>query len=194
MLCLQSSKCILLIKLFFTWEQNKEGIQLCYGAYNLTKRHCVNSISVWFQWVSLSNLFPKKFWIFWTLYFACGCKYYLHIWYVRRLFINKLFYINSIHKYKVWMQRPPDIFQNVEEDWCNLNFIRVNKCSSSDQSFVCVSIWSSQTFLNSLRSWFLAPCSKHLFISSAALSYKTWNTLPLPMLVCYIKQTAFFRF
>ena len=139
--------------------------------------------------------FPKKVWKFRAISFACGCIYYLHIWYVRRLFINKLFYITSIHKYKVWMQGPPDIFQNVEEDWHNLNFTRANKCSSSfDQSFVCVSIWSCQTFLNSLCSWFLVPCSKHLFISTAALSYKTWNTLLLPMLVCYINQTAFFRF
>ena len=52
--------------------KNKQGILLCYSAYNLTKWPKWH-FEIWFQWMSLSNLFLIKFEKFHVLYLGCGC-------------------------------------------------------------------------------------------------------------------------
>ena len=52
--------------------KNKQGILLCYSAYNLTKWPKWH-FEIWFQWMSLSNLFLIKFETFHVLYLGCGC-------------------------------------------------------------------------------------------------------------------------
>ena len=54
-------------------KKHKQGIQLCYGVYSETKQHF--PIWVWFQWMSLSNLFLRLLNLrkFLVLYLGCGC-------------------------------------------------------------------------------------------------------------------------
>ena len=49
-------------RLFLNCKKHKQEIQLCYGAYNETKKHFEIPICFWFQWISLRNLFLIKFW------------------------------------------------------------------------------------------------------------------------------------
>ena len=68
-------------------------------------------ICFWFQRMSLSNLFLTKFWNFLVLYLGCGCMTF-----------DSMTQMTSSHllphadKWKTWVQRPPNIFQNVEKD------------------------------------------------------------------------------
>ena len=57
-LCLH---CITMPRLLLNWKKQKQDIQLCYSAYNKTKQHFEIPICVWFQWMSLRNLFLIKF-------------------------------------------------------------------------------------------------------------------------------------
>lgn len=64
LLCQWSFQWKVLINILINWESKKQGIQLRCGAYNKSKQHFSVSNFFKFQWISLSNLYPIKFFKF----------------------------------------------------------------------------------------------------------------------------------
>ena len=98
---------ITLPRLFLNWKKQKQGIQLCYDVYNETKQHF--EIPIYFCF--LSNLFLIKFWKFLVLYLRRGCTTF---GFTTQMTSNH--HLPNADEWKTWVQRPPNIFQNVEKD------------------------------------------------------------------------------
>ena len=137
-------------RLLLNWKKPKQGIQLCYGAYNQTKQHFEVPVCFWFQWMSLSNLFLMKFWKFLVLYLGCGCVVFKSLRWLKSLLppppslppsisMNKKLECKD-HKYI------PKCWERSVKRKSNLNFIRAIKNSSFDQHFLYFDILWSKPF------------------------------------------------
>ena len=86
------------------------------------------------------NFFLIKLIKFLAMFFGCGCFCFYHIWYLKGVLKTFSSHPLSMNK-KVWLQKPLNIFENVEKNLSlkrktNFSFIRVIKNSSFDQSFI----------------------------------------------------------
>ena len=59
--------------LLLNWKKYKQGIQLCYGVYNETKRHFEIPIYFVFNECPLSDVFLIEIGKFLVLYLGCSC-------------------------------------------------------------------------------------------------------------------------
>ena len=101
------------LNLCLTWKKHKGGIQLCYDVYNETKLHFY--ICFWFEWMSLSIFFP------YTIEFEKISGFIFGLWLYDFWFYDTNDFESLLmpcwwKKKKTWVQRRPNIFQNVEKD------------------------------------------------------------------------------